>query len=244
MKKILGPVGKVFGAIWRWIKETAWVQPLLIVGLIFGLIFSIQPVSKWISGIAESISNNEKIYKKNKVSLINNRAYDLIMKDEERFATDEKYFLVFVEESCANCKEAYPAFVKLFNDKTFNDITYKMKTIYVDEDGETGADATTYKNNAFFKLYFNNDVYRETIADVAKNSSYFLNGKIQEDQINTIQTGTDFFTPLVLLMDKATFEADATTMGIKEVMIGVAGSTPTEKAQLLEDCWLTQKDFK
>ena len=35
--KVLKILATPFIAIWRWIKETAWVQPLLIVGLIFGI---------------------------------------------------------------------------------------------------------------------------------------------------------------------------------------------------------------
>ncbi len=241
MKVILKP----FQAIGRWIKETAWVQPLLIVGLIFGIIFAIKPVTTWIGDVAESVSNRETLYKNNKVSLTNNRAYNLVMDvDSKRFADNDKYFLIFVESSCANCKEAYPAFKKLFNDKNFNDVDYKIKTIYVDEDGETGADVVKYKDNAFFKLFFNNDEYRETISRVATDSTYYLNGGIDDTKIDVIQAGTDFYTPLVLLMDKETYDADPSSMGIKEVMIGVAGSTPTEKAQLLEDCWLSDGDFK
>ena len=41
MMKILKVIATPFVALWRWIKETAWVQPLLIVGCIFAVIFSI-----------------------------------------------------------------------------------------------------------------------------------------------------------------------------------------------------------
>ena len=42
--KILKAIGAFFARIWRWIKETAWVQPLLIVGAIFAIIFAFEPV--------------------------------------------------------------------------------------------------------------------------------------------------------------------------------------------------------
>ncbi len=41
-------LARPFIAIWRWIKETAWVQPLLIVGIIFGIIFSIPSITSWV----------------------------------------------------------------------------------------------------------------------------------------------------------------------------------------------------
>ena len=44
---ILKSIGAFFVRIWRWIKETAWVQPLLIVGAIFAVIFSIPYITEW-----------------------------------------------------------------------------------------------------------------------------------------------------------------------------------------------------
>ena len=39
--KVLRAIGGFFAKIGRWIANTAWIQPLLIVGGIFGIIFSI-----------------------------------------------------------------------------------------------------------------------------------------------------------------------------------------------------------
>ena len=47
--KLLKGIGNLFVKLWRWIKETAWVQPLLIVGGIFLIIFSIPYISNWVS---------------------------------------------------------------------------------------------------------------------------------------------------------------------------------------------------
>ncbi len=46
---VLKAIGAFFVKIWRWIKETAWVQPLLIVGAIFAIIFSIPYITDWVS---------------------------------------------------------------------------------------------------------------------------------------------------------------------------------------------------
>jgi len=48
---ILKAVGAFFVKIWRWIKETAWVQPLLIVGAIFAIIFSIPSITSWVNSL-------------------------------------------------------------------------------------------------------------------------------------------------------------------------------------------------
>ncbi len=49
---ILKSIGAFFVRIWRWIKETAWVQPLLIVGAIFAVIFSIPYITEWANGLS------------------------------------------------------------------------------------------------------------------------------------------------------------------------------------------------
>lgn len=48
MGKFLKVIGTPFIKLWTWIKETAWVQPLLIVGIIFAIIFSIPSITSWV----------------------------------------------------------------------------------------------------------------------------------------------------------------------------------------------------
>ena len=48
MGKVLKVIGTPFIKLWTWIKETAWVQPLLIVGIIFAVIFSIPSITSWV----------------------------------------------------------------------------------------------------------------------------------------------------------------------------------------------------
>jgi len=64
---ILKSIGAFFQRIWRWIVETAWVQPLLIVGGIFGIIFSIPKFTSWAKQL--NVSAGESYYTTFKVSL-------------------------------------------------------------------------------------------------------------------------------------------------------------------------------
>ena len=59
---ILTAIGAFFGRIWKWIRETAWVQPLLIVGVIFGIIFSIRPIVDSITKLQEDLNSSETYY--------------------------------------------------------------------------------------------------------------------------------------------------------------------------------------
>ncbi len=82
---LLKAIGAFFVKIWRWIKETAWVQPLLIVGAIFAIIFSIPYITKW----AQSFSGegSGQFFKNYDVS-INNEEFvqDKVVTDGDKLA--------------------------------------------------------------------------------------------------------------------------------------------------------------
>lgn len=59
MDKIFIAIGRFFKKIWEWIKSTAWVQPLLIVAVIFGIIFSINPITTAIKEAVEADDTGE-----------------------------------------------------------------------------------------------------------------------------------------------------------------------------------------
>lgn len=73
MMKILKVIATPFVALWRWIKETAWVQPLLIVGCIFAVIFSIPYISQGIQNLTNSSDDSLSYYKNHLLSM--NGAY-------------------------------------------------------------------------------------------------------------------------------------------------------------------------
>lgn len=64
---VIKSLGVRFNKLWRWIKETAWVQPLLIVGAIFAIIFSIPKFSAWFE--AMGIGSSNSFYSSHKLSL-------------------------------------------------------------------------------------------------------------------------------------------------------------------------------
>ncbi len=62
MDKLFKAIGGFFKKIWEWIRQTAWVQPLLIVGIIFGLIFSINPIISAIQSAVNASNDGEFYY--------------------------------------------------------------------------------------------------------------------------------------------------------------------------------------
>ncbi|MFA7700859.1 MAG: hypothetical protein WCX85_03200 [Bacilli bacterium] len=117
--KILKAIGALFVRIGHWIKDTAWVQPLLIVGAIFAVIFSIPSITGWIEGLAEDARSSEKYYQKYQRSLAGGETSEAdkliadIQDGDAKSTIGEKFFLVFVSEDCQACKESKEAFEEL-----------------------------------------------------------------------------------------------------------------------------------
>jgi len=247
--KLLKAIGAFFVRIGRWIKDTAWVQPLLIVGAIFAVIFSIPSIVKWVEGIAADIQSSEKYYQKYQRSLEGgeNSEADQLIANLDNLESDvgEKFFVVFVSEECTSCAEAKKGFEALEKGwsgtlaPASDDLPFKLVTIFVDEE----TTETTSSASAFAQFLDRNYYFFEAAAGVATDSYYKLNDKISESDIETLTNTPDdenaFLTPSIILVD---FSLDG-PYGISEVMFGVTGDTDVQKAELLRDCWDHDGDF-
>jgi len=134
--EILKKIATPFIVIWRWNKETAWVQPLLIVGIIFGLIFSIPSITKGIQKAIETSNDGLDYYETCQLSLQGanegTSAVDLFFEGYEKaqaYLDDhqtnkadfdafkekygEKFFLVFTQSNCDGCEKISDALEEL-----------------------------------------------------------------------------------------------------------------------------------
>lgn len=135
--KVFKAIGAFFAKIGRWIKDTAWVQPLLIVGGIFAIIFSIPYIVDAVESSFDSGNEAENYYTTKKLSLnhaedqnseadklftyIEAKAKDETARTEEEkgIVTDgqskygDQFFVSFVKKGCDGCDQTYPGFEKL-----------------------------------------------------------------------------------------------------------------------------------
>ena len=241
---ILKAIGAFFVRIGRWIKDTAWVQPLLIVGAIFAVIFSIPSITGWIEGLAEDAKSSEKYYQKYQRSLAGGETSEAdkliadIQDGDAKSGVGEKFFLVFVSEDCSACSESKEAFEELEKRwkstlaPSSDDLPFKLVSIFTDEE----TDETTSRESAF-QQFLNREGNGEFFSDAAlvgRDSYYHLNGHSSESDLDTLEAADpeNFLTPTILLID---FSDDYG--GVSEVMFGVTGDTKLQKAELLRDCW-------
>ena len=266
---VLRAIGHFFARIGRWIKETAWIQPLLIVGGIFAIIFSIPYLTKWVKSWFKDESAAEKYYSNKKVSLKNAEDhksdvdvlfdYLTLRDDAEKVSAGEKkfgqkFFLTIVQENCSACQDRYEAFQileKEWGKGSFEELkdqdSFKMFTIYADTKNDDG-------QNLFEKVYDRDNVtsfFENTVDYMSGNyvdHPYYINGNegSYDTNLKNLTKREEITTPATFLIDFTTEgKRDWTSPnGVREVLFtfdGTDGSDSYAKARTLRNAW-TNKD--
>lgn len=257
MKKILAAIGQFFVRIGRWIKDTAWIQPLLIVGVIFGVIFSIPSIVKGIESINEKRNSAHTYYNKFLVSLKKaedseaQKLFDKIYNTENntdgpKFGDKDakKFFIVFTSETCEVCNQAKEGFEELSKYKAdqFKGAKFNMKTIDIGEDTDNDwKDSNSSAKSAWEAFLDRNILYFEGFASAAQESNYYLNGKISDKEIEERIQSADaskFVTPTIMLVDFT-----EGNNGVTSVFFSYQGDTAAKKAAFFLSAWNYTGDF-
>ena len=195
MKKVLVAIGGFFAKIGRWIANTAWVQPLLIVGGIFGIIFSIPYIKQGFESIGAGSTTDADIqyYKDRAISLVNSDKHESDLDklltaledgddDFVRSKYGEKFFLSLGKEDCSYCKEGVEGFKSLADnfgswglDGKFNFVTVMLDT--TNDDGDYLAKAVFEEHQDFFDVI---------VGEFAEYDDYALLNNVSESQKNSI----------------------------------------------------------
>ena len=267
--KILRAIGAFFVKIGRWIANTAWIQPLLIVGGIFAVIFSIPYIKTAIENAQIDNTDYDYEYYKSKALGLeeNGRAQKLFdYLDEEDFTNinnefGKKFFVTFAKEDCAYCKECVAGFKNL--EGNFGSLVgegeFKMYTIIVDETDDDG--------NYLAKNIINDHEFISRLAAyfsevaVTGNEEYaiYKNVSSQADtlksKLNKLPESTDtagegFDTPFTFLYDydqrdNVPSEAGVTAFFFNyvDLMTDYSQTNEVTKGFFLRDCWKYEKVF-
>ncbi len=258
---ILRAIGNFFVKIGRWIKNTAWIQPLLIVGGIFAIIFSIPYISKWVGSWFTSDSASEKYYSSKKINL--DKAEDGKSDVDKLFSYlsdhnnadnakakakyGDKFFVTLVQDGCSACDERYGGFKTLeenWNKGEFSglDGSFKLFTIYVDSENDDG-------DNLFKNVYNRADVQEMFEKAIEKmqdqeNHPYARNAASASSYASDLENliiPDEITTPTTFLVD-FTENAPSWTSenGIREVLFSFEstdGNDDYAKARTLRNAW-------
>ena len=264
--KILSAIGGFFARIGRWIKETAWIQPLLIVGAIFAIIFAIPHIIDVVKSWFDESDAANKYFAKYQLSLKNGDVvpegqYTGTSKVDELFTyledkeTDkikssygEKFFVAIVEENSSSCKDLYGG-LKMFQDK-FNkndefknlDGKFKLYTIYKDSistvDDETNLFDTVWGNHY--------DLFEDFATTGYLTSTYYAQYKgYNNDQYQNSFVGNSescpISAPLLMYFDFTDANLikpeNQRITGLSDVIFTVDGTGDLDKARTLKNCW-------
>lgn len=182
---VLRAIGGFFVRIGRWIKETAWIQPLLIVGAIFGIIFAIPHIINGVKGWFNESDSANKYFAKfqlslDKANVIPDGKYtgsskvdalftNLEEGNEEKVKKDygERFFVAFIKEDSESCEDLFGG-LKTFQEKfnknaEFNglDGKFALYTIYTDSTVEVDDEDV----NLFDQVWLNHYDFFETLSD-------------------------------------------------------------------------------
>ena len=200
MKNVLRAIGGFFAKIGRWIANTAWIQPLLIVGGIFGIIFSIPYIKKGIDGLVAANQTDDKIeyYKSRAISLTDaenhNSDFDKLLTaledGDNQYVADKygsKFFISFVTEDCSYCKECVSGFESL--DSNFNewgmDQKFKLVSVMVDTTNDDG------KYLAKYVFEEHQDFFDEIVGEFSEYEDYALLKNVSNDQKSTLKSSIE-----------------------------------------------------
>ena len=226
--KVLSAIGRFFARIGRWIKETAWIQPLLIVGAIFAIIFAIPHIINGVKSWFSSSDDTNAFFAQYRLSLTNadkikdgetvgssdvDKLFSYIENGETeqvtKMAGTERFFIAFIQKESGSAKELYEGIKEFRDNFNRNDEfkglkgKFKLYTIYTDtlnDDDENLFDMVweNHYDNLFEELSNGNYL---PLTPYAINSDY--DAKKYEDNFSANESAEKcpMNTPLMMYFD-------------------------------------------
>lgn len=115
-----------FSKVQAYIKNTAWIQPLLIVIVIFVLLWLINPISKGVTNLWNKISTS------NSMQTITYQEYVEKVEAAASSTEDEKFIIVFSQTNCDYCPKFYKSVAPYLKESDYKDGTCGFKIYCVD----------------------------------------------------------------------------------------------------------------
>lgn len=189
-------------AAWEWFKEAAWLQVLLIVGVVVGLVVSIPFVVK---GIANAVSNDESsFFDEHRINYTQLNKYldgsdkgangyigdgTLDADGKINFNNDLNGFsVIFYKSNCSNCDTLQKPLENWYKDfnKKYGDGKIKLYTIDISWDDDDDEDAAA--NEGTYNLYDNKYISLEQQNDV---QAAIKNVYLDQDDVHKASSVTE-----------------------------------------------------
>lgn len=129
---------KFFATIGRFLKNNYWIQPLLLVLIVFILVFSLQGFDSVINSIRNWISPNSKC------SACTSMKYDKAKEKLAAIKDEEALYVLVYEDDCEACKNIYQ---RLNNYIKANGLTVYSINIGIKKENSLTGEVTYYDNS-------------------------------------------------------------------------------------------------
>ena len=233
MKTILKAIGAFFGKIFNWVKETAWIQPLLVVGLIFGIIFSIPSISSGIKDLSDN-SGKYAFINKNDITAEDFLKYEEEGKLEEEYG--QKFLLILVEEDCSACTKAENGIKYFVNTYYANKAEHEkpvVKFMYAyTPDFEYNEDDKDYKDVPHYYKWLEENV---TNLDLINKLTTGESDDVTDQDYSDDLTNGDVPTPTMILYENG---------NIIDVYFGINGTEKVVIAEFVSDFYYHEGTFE
>lgn len=125
----------------KFINDNVWLQPLLLVGLIFVVIFSLNQIPSWVESVGDwlNIGGSSRLTK---------MTYNEM---QAKIATGDEFVVIFTQDGCAACEQIKPRLDKWLGLAENKDVVVyqidltRENNVYVDT-GITVTKLTTFTN--------------------------------------------------------------------------------------------------
>ena len=270
--KVLRAIGAFFAKIGRWIANTAWIQPLLIVGGIFAVIFSIPYIKTAIENAQiDNTDYDYEYYKGKSLGLEEGgKAEQLFDYFDENKIEDiskefgKKFFVSFVKEDCAYCKECVSGFKNFesnFSSLVGGEDQFKLYTILIDKkDDDDNYLAKSIINDHelisnlsahFSEVAIGKDGY--VLYENVPSQASSLQTKLNKLPESTDSAGEGFDTPFTFFFDYDNYLSEdgvSNCLGVSafffnyvDLMVDYSQTNEVTKGFFLRDCWKYEKVF-
>ena len=255
---VLRAIGRFFARIGRWIRDTAWVQPLLIVGGIFAIIFSIPYITKWVQSWYDSQNATESFFKEYKLSLTDAETQESDADGLFKYLTGQtdqetgkakygdKFFVMLTESECEGCATAYEGLKYLRDNWNKNEFStgdeFRLYSLFVDETNDDD-------KNLFKEYFYNNyDVNFEQLASSMTLSAYYTNkggsSSTYATNIDSLADPEAMSVPTMFYVDFSYNETapQKNALKVTEILFSfdakdTQGGNALGRARTLFDCW-------
>lgn len=157
-------IKKGFFAVINWIKTTAWIQPLLIVGAIFAVILCINPVSTFIGNLFSPNTTNE-FYRQHNANM------DTVIETyiDGKEGTSILFFYDDEDSDCQNAEDAIRSFATDNTNINWYCIDTTSTSTEIDSNGLTEQDrlVNSFQDNFFDEYVLAYDKLPSSMKDSA-----------------------------------------------------------------------------